>query len=468
MNSRKMERAERSLGGGDATRTLRSLLEMPGKGRPERLLALRWDLEPGTGVAASVVAASNLDTAGTQPYDAVVWASPDAVPSPEALGRLRQLLSDGGRLVLAAASNNGLSGVAVGRTLIRELSETGFVVLQELDPEDVGTCADAVVLARRDDFTIRPWRDGDGEPIRRLFNESFHVDRGLDHWCWKYHENPYGNRYLSLAVAPDGELAAHYAGFPIPFWCDGEASTGLQMGDTMTHPRFRKVGRGVSSLLARTVRHFFSIHRRGPFDFFYGFNTGGIQRFCRWFIGGSQVEPVSYRRREKGAVEGSLRGYRVERVTRIDQAWDRFFKRVAPHYGFLVRRDAEYADWRYLRCPDGEPYVVLAAYRFRRLVGWGVFRRKEDRVVWGDALFDPRHVGAAESILARALEELEGASCVEGWFPDRPSWWDAELDRLGFAKQREPNRLGFMILPDGDEDPPLERLYYTMGDGDLF
>ena len=28
--------------------------------------------------------------------------------------------------------------------------------------------------------------------------------------------------------------------------------------------------------------------------------------------------------------------------------------------------------------------------------------------------------------------------------------------------------LGFMILPDTEQDTPLAGLYYTMGDGDLF
>ena len=91
-------------------------------------------------------------------------------------------------------------------------------------------------------------------------------------------------------------------------------------------------------------------------------------------------------------------------------------------------------------------------------------------MIWGDALFDRKHMAAAESLLAAALEqgELTGVSAVESWFPDRPSWWDAELERLGFETRPQPDDLGFMILPDTEPESPLSRLYYTMGDGDLF
>jgi hypothetical protein len=55
------------------------------------------------------------------------------------------------------------------------------------------------------------------------------------------------------------------------------------------------------------------------------------------------------------------------------------------------------------------------------LAGWCVFRRRDDRLVWGDALFHPRHDGAAESLLAAAvrLPDLAGARQLETWFSPR-------------------------------------------------
>ena len=119
-----------------------------------------------------------------------------------------------------------------------------------------------------------------------------------------------------------------------------------------------------------------------------------------------------------------------------------------------MRRDAQYLDWRYLRCPDAD-YVLLAARRWGRLVGWSVFRRRDDRLDWGDALFDPRHARAAEPILAAALAEpeLAGAARVAAWFPERPPWWSARLAELGFER-RDPSRrsLGMVALADGEPE----------------
>ena len=437
--------------------------------RPERLLAIGWDPEELAGAAGELVTADDAGEATGAPYPAVVWA-PGKPPAAEAVRGVRALLEDRGRLLLRVSPGAEEPGRRTIRALVRTLSETGFTILQEPPPEAVGGPA---VLARRDEFLVLPLREEDAGAVRELFAECFpHDRRDPDHWRWKYDENPWTGRHASLVFAPGGELAVHYAGYGVPLWREGSDLLALQIGDTMTGERYRSVGRGTSSLLARAVRHFFAVHRGGPFELYYGFNTGPIQRFCRWFIGGTRVEPVAYRRAEIGA--GPSRGgraggrYRIERVERVGRGWDRLFRRAAPRYRFLVRRRARWVDWRYLRRPDAR-YVVLAARRWRRLVGWAVFRRRGESLLWGDALVDPRHAGAAGALLAAALEQPEaaGVTSVEAWFPERPGWWSAELDRLGLARSTHPQELGLMVLPDRGSVPLLEELYYTMGDGDL-
>ncbi|MEE8524733.1 MAG: hypothetical protein V3T72_12435 [Thermoanaerobaculia bacterium] len=428
--------------------------------------------------------------AGPGAFEAVLWCVDTA--SPEAGGtavKVRRLLTDGGLLIAVVAGTSGTPPAReqrgslpaeehrLPRRIIRGLSEAGFAIRGErfFPGTDRAT---VVVFAAEDAFRIRSYIDGDETAILDLFPTCFHVERGLDHWRWKYLDNPYGNPMISMAFSPAGELASHYASYPTPFWI-GDAGGGrtllaLQMGDTMTDPRFRDVGRGNSGLLPRTVRHFFAIHRNGRFGFFYGFNTGPIQRFCVRFIGGSKIAPVGYWTRDLEPGEEPLwtpGQYRVERIRRAGKAWDRFFERAAPHYGFLVRRDARWVEWRYLRCPDAD-YVVLAASRWGRLAGWGVFRRRGDHLIWGDALIHPRHAGCAAALLAAAVRtpELADARRLEAWFPPRPEWWSERLPGLGLTAGPQPEGLGMVALEDGEEDAlaRLRKLYYTMGDGDLF
>lgn len=388
------------------------------------------------------------------------------------------------------------------RGVIRLLSEHGFAIRKELpipaedidvsapvaeepvaeepvaeEPADLRPAAGwQLISSRKDPFRIQSYAAGDERAILELFPTCFQVQRGRDHWRWKYLDNPFGDTAISLALSDHRELGAHYAGYAMPLYynLDGTARTFpvMQMGDTMTNPVFRHAGRGRSGLLARTVRHFFSLHRGGSFGFFYGFNTGAIQRFCSWFIGGSKVEPVGYWRYDRAVAPStwSAPGYRVEHLKQADGELNRLFRLAAPHYRFLVQRDARYVHWRYLSCPDTE-YVVLAIRRWRRLVGWGVFRRREDRLVWGDAFIHPRHRRSAGALLATASTMLsDGAPSIETWFSRGPEWWTSLLPDLGFTRQAHPQRLGFMALPDGEPEAThhLPDLYYTMGDGDLF
>jgi len=105
-------------------------------------------------------------------------------------------------------------------------------------------------------------------------------------------------------------------------------------------------------------------------------------------------------------------------------------------------------------------------------VGWSVFNRCNERILWGDALFAPRHAGAAGPILATAMAqpELTGAAEIAGWFPNQPTWWSQELETLGFSDHPEPEGLGMVALSDAEPEAfaAIGKMYYTMGDGDLF
>jgi hypothetical protein len=333
------------------------------------------------------------------------------------------------------------------------------------------------------EFLIRGYEPGDETRILELFARAFHQSRGLPHWRWKYRECPYGELAISLAVDGEGRAMAHYAGYPVPFFrASGDPQATMiayQIGDTMTRPEARGIGRRSTSLLARTAGHFYARFCAGRVAFNYGFNVGGIQRFSVRQLRADRVESVPFRVRELPApwrAPGLWRrvagGFTVGAVEAVDPGWDAFFARVAPAYGFLVRRDARYLGWRYLARPD-VPYLVLAARRRRALIGWSVFARRDEALVWGDALVDPAHADAAGLLLAAAAAHpmARGARRVQGWFSSRPAWFASLLDGLGFRTEPEPQDLGLMCVPwqAADAGAWMRReLYYTYGDSDLF
>lgn len=332
-------------------------------------------------------------------------------------------------------------------------------------------------------FTIRRYRDGDESAILDLFARSFHAPRAAERWRWEYQRSPFGNERISLAFDDDQRLVAHYAGYPVIFRDGDRDRLAHQIGDTMTDPAVRHVGRGPTSLLGRTALHFYETFCEGQASFNYGFNVENIQKFSIRFLRAHAVEPVTYRALDARALrpiartERWMRGYRLERIVETPAEtpaktiaeWDAFFERVAPHYGFLIRRDAAYVRWRYLECPQS-PYVVVAIRKWHTLVGWIVFRIRDDRFTIGDALLDPRFPDALE-VLLRHLVPPYRVSTIEAWFPPRPAWLDTILRELDFAIRPEPQDLSVMCVPFEQVDAVeriRESLFYTWGDGDLF
>ena len=372
----------------------------------------------------------------------------------------------------------------------------------------------AMVLYR-DGFRLRKCADSDIEQILTLFERSFYHHRPEEHWRWKYQANPWGNEKITIiertpstesrrAETPgieeaDSEvsLVGQYCAYPVP-WIRHDTQAGTrrmlchQVGDTMTAREVRSVGRGPTSLLARAARHFYARHCHGQVAFNYGFNTGNIREFSKRFVGALDVMPAPYRvlplpraetreswnpdrsivQRIKDRLTGSSSSVEVRRVETLDERFDQLVDLSLSQYRLLVERSSSYLGWRYLAAPDAE-YKLYAAFDEERLLGWGVFRQREDELVWGDALFEEADGGrmAAAAILDHAIAEADGATRVVAWFNPHPAWWDRWLVKAGFAAEPEPNDLAMVVVPFewADPVPTLEAdLYLTMGDSDLF
>lgn len=321
---------------------------------------------------------------------------------------------------------------------------------------------------------VREYREGDETAILDLFARSFpHAPRTLEHFRWKYRHDPFGNERISLALDDGQRLIGHYAGYAVPFRAFGKDVLAHHIGDTMTEPSVRHIGRGPTSVLGRTALHFYERFCENKVAFNFGFNVANIQKFSLRFLRSDRVEPVTYRVAKPlppiKRTERWLRGYSLSLVRDTDAEWDELFERVAPAYRFCVRRNAAYVRWRYLLCPD-IPYVVVAIRKWRHLVGWIVFRLRENRLTWGDALFDPDFADAPEVVLRHVLPS-HPVDFIEAWFPPRPQWFDEILSNLGFETRPEPQDLSLMCVPFAWPDVVgrmREDLYYTWGDGDLF
>lgn len=403
-----------------------------------------------------------------------------------AAGLHRALRRDGRALVvtaLAAGESGPPAGPPPYEALVAALAENRFLVRKELRADGSalpwagdrrpGGSQPSILVAQAHSITVRGYRPGDEVPLLELFRRCFHADRSLEHWRWKFEDAPAGRLRISLAAAEGGLILAHYGAFPNLWWDQNERRLlrAHQIGDIMSAPEARGLGRGKTSVLAQTARHFYAAHCHGRVDFNYGFHTAHSRGFSNRFLAVVNPEAVPYRslRTESFTVPGA-RGFRVRPLHRAGPELDGLWRGAKGDYGRLAVRDRRYVDWRYFRRPD-LGYLVLGVFRWRRLVGWNVFLRRGDQVIWVDAFYRRRAAPAAGPSLAAALDRLGAPSRVTGWFPPRPSWWHAELETLGFVEAPEPDDLDLGIVSfSGPTDGERFRrdLYYTMGDSDLY
>src|SRR5436305_8373965 len=173
-------------------------------------------------------------------------------------------------------------------------------------------------------FTSRACRAGDEEQILQLFRRAFpHASRDVEHFRWEYQRNPYGNERIALTFDENAQLVAQYAGYPVTMIDDGRELVANQIGDIMTDRSVRQVGRGPTSILARTAQHFYDAFCRGKVAFNYGFTTDSHRQLSVRFLGSDAVEPVPYRVRDLARNpfppmtrrERLLRGWQLELVS---------------------------------------------------------------------------------------------------------------------------------------------------------
>ena len=339
-----------------------------------------------------------------------------------------------------------------------------------------------IIIAKKDKIFIRPYNDGDESHILQAFNKVFNTNRTIEHWRWKFRDNPFGTHKIAEAVTENGTLAAHYCGYPVPFHssvADLKDFFSFHIGDTMTSPEFRNLGLGKTGVLTRLTTYFYNRFCVDTVPFIYGYNTGNIRKFGERFLQYQYTSYVPYHvidlnktnLKPLSTIRRLISGFSVERVSNITREYDLFFEKVCNNYGMLVKRKSSYLKWRYLDCPDNV-HEVFAVKRFGRLVGWSVFSTKGKVLLWGDALFDKKYVHAVGFMLDYLVKHFyQDIIRIEGWFSPVPDWWTNVLRDTGFEVMNEPDNLAptFKIF-DSTFSPGFfeHNMYYTMGDSDLF
>ena len=366
---------------------------------------------------------------------------------------------------------------------------------------DTPTAADPATTSN-EDLRVEACGPADRAEQARLFNACFKKDADGEQLAWRYDECPHGVSISYVSRPPVGDAICGYACNPRTVLHRGDESTACTIGETgdvMTHPDWRK--RGIfSGLDAATMQAtethgwvgVFGLPNRRSAHIFTKIGWDQVGTIRPW----SFVLRVDARAKAERHKEGRLQALGLPWFARRCRVGERTLsvnasgqarpltsfpeevadlsRRVEADFDWMVRRDAAYLNWRFLRNPSGlhraigiygddgsfQGYCVVQLPRSGSAVGYLV-----------DVLApDP---GALDRALLAGLEALReaGASLAQSTAIDG-SWWSTQLQRAGFLPPKPDNHLivifythqsGHRVATAGLD---ASRWYLTDGDRD--
>lgn len=331
----------------------------------------------------------------------------------------------------------------------------------------------------QDEFQIRTYNSGDEYTILETFNNVFKTQRTMEHWKWKYLNNPYGQTWISVAWHQN-QVAAQYTGYPTPLYFQKKNHLSCQAGDVFSIPKYRKVGHGATSLISKVFHYYERVYCETSVPFIYGFTVGTHQNLGRLFWKYVVPAPVYQRILEEKHISQyrnmkiwsyRFKGYKIERTTQASEWANILFEKVKDDYGWLLIREQKYLKWRYEQHPDFK-HDFFVVYYWGKPVGWIVGRLDNRRWLLGDALFEPKYAYIALQLaLNKLFNEYPQIQQIDSWCSEVPLWWNELLDKLGFIKQRQFQNLDLVVrfyLSEITLEELAQNFYFTWGDSDLY
>jgi len=351
-------------------------------------------------------------------------------------------------------------------------------------------------------FSVSACGPAEREEQARLFNACFKKPIDAAGLAWRYDENPHGAAVSFVTRPRAGQAVSGYACSPRRMLVGGDETTLAavgQTGDVMTHPEWRK--RGLFSdldraAMAETRRRgwplVFGLPNRRSAHIFLELGweqVGTVRPWCFVLHGDAEARRARSREGRLAALLTPLAARRGRRAReRLDRAAGRYnaqwLERFPPEvlelsratearHGAMVRRDADYLNWRFAASPS-RLHRVFGLFAEGELAAYVVVQRPREGEGGGflvDAL--GRDAEALDAAVGTGLRELErlGASYVQATAVDGSSWSDV-LARAGFQPPKPDNHL-IVILHVHDPAHPLvaaarepARWYFTDGDRD--
>ncbi len=334
-----------------------------------------------------------------------------------------------------------------------------------------------------DDFEVRLFRPGDEQASLDLFNRVFGEDphtgqpRTMDHWRWRFLDNPVDAVHYALAFNESGQAVAQFGGIPVRTAIRGEHRTCVQLADHMVDPEYRR-GLKRQGIFARTAMEMAKTYGGSEPDqdsIFFGYpvpaNWRIGQRVLRYrFVRLMNFLTWQVEERRPYPIPNGIEIRPTERFgDEIGDLWLAWRERLL----VATERTPDYLNWRFADCPDTRYEIVEARGPGDRFRGFAVIRRgglKEDDATLLEWLSYPGDEEARLALLEHAVQFVERQDDLKRlttWYPENcPEFgW---LNGMGFRVEASPRILSARCYDSSIHvDFLREHWYMTPGDIDF-
>jgi len=261
-----------------------------------------------------------------------------------------------------------------------------------------------------DDIVIRCVEEGDEIHIVKLLNQIFKkwpvvdVDSPLNHWIWKYRDNPIKTRNFLVALSGDeiigvfGLLSNHLKIRDKIILCNSGVDVGIRQD-------YR--GKGIYSTIRRSS---YDLRSEGGYVVSYGVETNPIllesnmkggdyrlfpftarQDFKIFDIGLHYKMKNTNKKKKKTAFNmfstytsaqnwfrknnGSNKDISITEIQSFDSRIDVFWSKIKNEHDFIFEKNQSYLNWRYFD-PRGGKYLVKILEKDDEIIGYIVMSTK--------------------------------------------------------------------------------------------
>ncbi|WP_077623388.1 GNAT family N-acetyltransferase [Sediminibacillus massiliensis] len=326
---------------------------------------------------------------------------------------------------------------------------------------------------------IRFYEPGDEEQINQLFQKVFNKERTLEHWDWKFKQKPLSDNPWVLVFEEDQQILGHISLWISEVYINGRVEKAGLRADTMVDPSAR--GKGIYKSLNEAM---ISYAKEAGIAYLYGFpapkakqlllahtnavNLGGISRYIyvlnpvALLAGKTKLaKPMTFadgfynKLRAQKEPRILHEGLAIEQVTELDPGFTELAKKTAAFKPFILKRNAEYMNWRYVNHPDNQ-YTILAVKIEEQLQGYIVIKKEEKTFKHGSVIsasiidwLGTSTVPTWHILLQEAVDFLrDDVDIIQTWCM-KGNEAEVALKKFGFMEKDKPSELVVHPLEDG-------------------